>query len=379
MLRRTRRKYVLYLFCVFVVVFFLISLNVTLKHERGHLVVKNNEEKNSQLGRNDEFSVEVSNENSTFGNASIVDTRIPYDNVSIVEHDYKRKVFMACPFDVSNGLLRYRIGSQNVDLEKERFTVVLLHYNNLPMVLQAIDWLRKLPLLHKVVLVWSNPRQPIAHNIKWPRIGVPIVVIRTNNSLNARFLPFDAIETDAILHLDDDSRVQHDDILLGFRVWQEERDRIVGYPGRFHAWDSKRQRWQYNMFHSCKTSIVLTSAAFFHKYYAYLYSYVMPDVIRKEVDTKINCEDIAVNFLVSNYTRKSPIKVTSQLQFRCPDCPRGMSKNATHMEERHQCINNFEKVYGYMPLLYTRFRADYPVIDKVPSNKNIKSCINLQK
>ncbi|KAK3586636.1 hypothetical protein CHS0354_028493 [Potamilus streckersoni] len=265
--------------------------------------------------------------------------------------------------------------TEDGDLDKERFTVVLLHYNKLPMVLQSIEWLRSLPLLHKVVLVWSNPRQPISHDIKWPQIGVPILVIRTNNSLNARFIPFDAIETDAILHLDDDSRVQHDDILLGFRVWQEERDRIVGYPGRFHSWDTKHQRWQYNMFHSCKTSIVLTSAAFIHKYYAYLYSFVMPDAIRKEVDKKVNCEDIAINFLVSNYTRKSPIKVTSKLQFRCPDCPRGMSKNATHMEERHQCINNFEKVFGYMPLLYTRFRADYPVIDNVPDNKDIKTCV----
>jgi len=37
------------------------------------------------------------------------------------------------------------------------------------------------------------------------------------NSLNNRFFPFDAIETDAILSLDDDVYVSHENLLLGFR------------------------------------------------------------------------------------------------------------------------------------------------------------------
>lgn len=49
--------------------------------------------------------------------------------------------------------------------------------------------------------------------------------------------------------------------------------------------------------------------AFPLQYYAYLYSYVMPQAIRDMVDEYINCEDIAMNFLVSHLTRKPPIKV----------------------------------------------------------------------
>jgi alpha-1,4-N-acetylglucosaminyltransferase EXTL3 len=45
------------------------------------------------------------------------------------------------------------------------------------------------------------------------------------------------------------------------------------------------------------------------QYYAYLYSYVMPQAIRDKVDQYTNCEDIAMNFLVSHITRKPPIKV----------------------------------------------------------------------
>jgi alpha-1,4-N-acetylglucosaminyltransferase EXTL3 len=166
--------------------------------------------------------------------------------------------------------------------------------------------------------------------------------------LNNRFLPYDAIETEAVLSIDDDAHLRHDEIMFGFRyyddiyhwnivlnfqsfdirVWRENRERIVGFPGRFHAWDLNSQSWNYNSNYSCELSMVLTGAAFFHKvplliflipdvaltfeclqYYAYMYSYVMPQAIRDKVDEYLNCEDLAMNFLVSHITRKPPIKV----------------------------------------------------------------------
>ena len=48
------------------------------------------------------------------------------------------------------------------------------------------------------------------------------------------------------------------------------------------------------------------------QYYAYLYSYIQPQAIRDKVDEYLNCEDIAMNFLVSHITRKPPIKVNHQ-------------------------------------------------------------------
>lgn len=62
--------------------------------------------------------------------------------------------------------------------------------------------------------------------------------------------------------------------------------------------------------------MILTGAAFFHKYYSYLYTYSMPAAIRNKVDESMNCEDIAMNFLVSHLTRLPPIKVTSRWTFR---------------------------------------------------------------
>ena len=36
---------------------------------------------------------------------------------------------------------------------------------------------------------------------------------------------------------------------------------------------------------------------------------MMPTYIRDWVDKHMNCEDIAMNFMVANYTGKAPIKV----------------------------------------------------------------------
>ncbi|XP_016084591.1 exostosin-like 3 isoform X2 [Sinocyclocheilus grahami] len=244
------------------------------------------------------------------------------------------------------------------NVPREQFTVVMLTYEREEVLMNSLERLNGLPYLNKVVVVWNSPKPP-SDDLLWPDIGLPIVVVRTEkNSLNNRFLPWDAVETEAILSIDDDAHLRHDEIMFGFRVWREARDRIVGFPGRFHAWDVNHQSWLYNSNYSCELSMVLTGAAFFHKYYAYLYSYVMPQAIRDMVDEYINCEDIAMNFLVSHITRKPPIKVTSRWTFRCPGCPQALSHDDSHFHERHKCINFFVKVYGYMPLLYTQFRVD---------------------
>ncbi|XP_055871715.1 exostosin-like 3 [Biomphalaria glabrata] len=241
---------------------------------------------------------------------------------------------------------------------REQFTIVMLTYDREVVLIQALHRFKGLPFLNKVIVVW-NGENPPSSDLRWPEIGVPVEVVKTGkNSLNNRFLPFDVIETEAILSIDDDAHLRHDEIVFGFRVWREERTRIVGFPGRFHAWDVKHQSWNYNSNYSCELSMVLTGAAFFHKYYTYLYSYVMPQAIRDKVDEYLNCEDIAMNFLVSHITRKPPIKVTSRWTFRCPGCPTTLSSNSSHFEERHQCINFFTQVYGYTPLYYTQYRVD---------------------
>uniref|UniRef100_H2ZHK8 Exostosin-like 3 n=1 Tax=Ciona savignyi TaxID=51511 RepID=H2ZHK8_CIOSA len=253
----------------------------------------------------------------------------------------------------------------------EQFTMVMLTYKREEVLLQAVERLIGLPHLNKflpvltscnyfsqIIVVWNSPEPPGAE-LRWPDVGVKVVVIHPEkNSLNNRFLPWSEINTEAVLSIDDDAHLRHDEILFGFRVWRESRHRVVGFPGRFHAWDPRHGGWSYNSNHTCELSMVLTGAAFLHKYYLYLYSNWMPPAVRAIVDQHMNCEDIAMNFLVSHVTRQSPVKVTSRWTFRCPGCPVALSQSQEHFDERHLCINAFVKIFGYMPLVYTQLRVD---------------------
>ncbi|SPP72695.1 blast:Exostosin-3 [Drosophila guanche] len=256
---------------------------------------------------------------------------------------------------------------------REQFTIVILSYDREHALLGSLRRLYRLPYLYKVVVVWNSPKSPQL-SLRWPAIGVPVEVVRgQHNSLNNRFLPWDVIETEAVLSMDDDVQIGQDEIVFGFRVWREHRDRIVGLPGRHHAWDAVSSTWRYNYSFSCELSMVLTGAAFLHKYYMYLYTYHMPQAIRDKVDENMNCEDIAMNFLVSHITRRPPVKITSRWSFRRRGIKSSLSQRPKHLEDRHKCINFFSQVFGYTPLLNTQYRAD-SVLFKTHISKDRKKC-----
>lgn len=159
------------------------------------------------------------------------------------------------------------------------------------------------------------------------------------NKLSNRFYPYDEIETEAILSIDDDIiMLTADEVEFAFEVWREFPDRIVGFPSRTHVWDNGTTCWKYESEWTNHISMVLTGAAFHHKvritffstiiidfcelfhliyilfypflqYWSYMYTVAMPGGIKEWVDEHMNCEDIAMNFLVANITGKAPIKV----------------------------------------------------------------------
>ena len=155
--------------------------------------------------------------------------------------------------------------SENIggNYPKEQFTIVMLTFERESVLMDSLQRLKGLPYLNKIVIVWNANRMP-ENRVKWPNLGVEIVVVKAEkNSLNNRFRPYDVIETEAILSMDDDVHLRHDEIVFGFRVWRESREKIVGFPGRYHAW--YQNEWMYNSNYSCELSMVLTGAAFFHK------------------------------------------------------------------------------------------------------------------
>uniref|UniRef100_A0A182W3Y6 Exostosin-2 n=1 Tax=Anopheles minimus TaxID=112268 RepID=A0A182W3Y6_9DIPT len=247
------------------------------------------------------------------------------------------------------------------------FTAVILTYDRLESLYILIQKLATVPSLQKMLVVWNNQRKAPPHPSLFPKIGKPLKIIQTAaNRLSNRFYPYEEIETEAILTIDDDIvMLTADELDFGYEVWREYPDRIVGFPSRTHVWDNATGRWRYESEWTNQISMVLTGAAFHHKYWSYLYTHAMPGNIKEWVDEHMNCEDIAMNFLVSNITNKPPIKVAPRKKFKCPECTNNemLSADLNHMTERSACINRFAEIYGTMPLRTVEFRAD-PVLFK---------------
>ncbi|KFM64862.1 Exostosin-2, partial [Stegodyphus mimosarum] len=251
--------------------------------------------------------------------------------------------------------------------KSQGFTAVILTYDRLESLFQVIQKVVQAPSLAKVLVVWNNQIKPPPPASIWPKINKPLKVVQTKeNRLSNRFYPYDEIETEAVLAIDDDIvMLTADELEFGYEVWREFPDRIVGFPSRVHLWDNTTKKWKYESEWTNEISMVLTGAAFYHKYYSYLYSNSMPGDIKEWVDDHMNCEDIAMNFLVANVTSKAPIKVTPRKKFKCPECTNVemLSADVIHMAERSECINRFAQSYGVMTLKTVEFRAD-PVLYK---------------
>ena len=131
-----------------------------------------------------------------------------------------------------------------------------------------------------------------------------------------RFRPELDIPTDAILSLDEDASLTTEEMDFAFGVWSHFPDRLVGFPSRSHFWDDRKHQWVYTSKWGNDYSMILTGAAFYHKYYNVLFNQVLSQGLRDLVDRYSNCEDILMNFLVSHVTRRPPIKVTQRKQYK---------------------------------------------------------------
>ncbi|KAM7342720.1 exostosin glycosyltransferase sotv [Cochliomyia hominivorax] len=269
--------------------------------------------------------------------------------------------------DSSNGIALNPLFLSRVVSRSDGFTAVILTYDRVESLFILIEKLSLVPSLHAILVIWNNQQKSPPLLSSFPAISRPIKIIQTrNNRLSNRFFPYKDIETEAILTIDDDINMLTDDeVEFGYEVWREFPDRIVGFPSRLHVWENLTSHWRYESEWTNQISMVLTGAAFHHKYWSHMYTHRMPAVVRDIVDSRMNCEDIAMNFLVSNVTNKPPIKVTPRKKFKCPECANNemLSADLNHMRERSRCIDEFSHIYGRMPLRTVEFRAD-PVLFK---------------
>lgn len=70
------------------------------------------------------------------------------------------------------------------NVPEEQFTILMLTFERDKVLVEALERLKDLDHLAKVVVVWNNPNRP-AEDMKWPNIGAPIdVSVRENKCID---------------------------------------------------------------------------------------------------------------------------------------------------------------------------------------------------
>ena len=72
------------------------------------------------------------------------------------------------------------------------------------------------------------------------------------------------------------------------------------------------------------------------------------------------------------------IQATPRKRFKCPECANGdaLATNQVHFVARSECIQEFVKLFGHMPLKTVEFRAD-PILHQGNIPERIKRFKNL--
>ncbi|XP_012295641.2 exostosin-like 1 isoform X3 [Aotus nancymaae] len=229
----------------------------------------------------------------------------------------------------------------------------------------------------QILVLWSNER-PLPS--RWTETAVPLTVIDGRRKVSDRFFPYSTIRTDAILSLDAHSSLSTSEVDFAFVVWQSFPERMVGFLTSSHFWDEAHGGWGYTAERTNEFSMVLTMAAFYHRYYHTLFTHSLPKALRTLADEAPTCVDVLMNFLVAAVTKLPPIKVPygKQRQEAAPLVPGGPEPGPKLQAPDPNCINQIAAAFGQMPLRSSHLRLD-PVLFKDPVSVQRKKYRSLEK
>ncbi|XP_052210091.1 glycosyltransferase family protein 64 C3 [Diospyros lotus] len=260
-------------------------------------------------------------------------------------------------------------------LRSDQLTVLINGYaeSRIPLLRSIAAAYSASPSVASIVVLWGNPSTPsqtlaqLSRNLSATASAAPISVLRQrSDSLNSRFFPRPSIATRAVLICDDDVEIDAKSVDFAFRVWNSNRNRLVGFFARSHDFDLASRSWIYTV-HPDKYSIVLTKFMITRTESLYQYSCgggrPMAEA-RAKVDQMRNCEDILMNFVAAEEASAGPILVAAERARDWGD-PRNegrregvreaglSSRRSYHRKRRGDCIREFHRILGKMPLRYS--------------------------
>ncbi|GAV63656.1 Glyco_transf_64 domain-containing protein [Cephalotus follicularis] len=265
-------------------------------------------------------------------------------------------------------------------LRSDQITVLINGYSEarIPLLQSIAATYSASPSVSSVLVLWGNPSTSahtlswLAHNLSLSSLGAASISLhrQRSSSLNSRFLPRpDSIGTHAVLVCDDDVEVDSKSVEFAFRIWRSNPDRLIGPFVRSHDVDLLRKEWIYTVHHD-RYSMVLTKFMILKSEYLSKYSCGgggRMREMRRMVDEMRNCEDILMNIVVADEINAGPVMVGVERARDWGDARNGgrrlmgrvvtevglSSRRGEHRKRRGNCIREFHRVLGKMPLRYS--------------------------
>ncbi|GAA5970948.1 hypothetical protein JCM11641_004519 [Rhodosporidiobolus odoratus] len=189
------------------------------------------------------------------------------------------------------------------------------------------------PSLRHIVLIWQNIGTPLPDFLDataletYSTSGVVVTVRQSKrNSMNERFRPVldweEELYTKAVMIMDDDVVLQKESLEWGYQEFVQAnaggKGRIVGFTGRDFEAGVKEGEWTYVVKPRQSYSMVLSNAAWLRKEWLEKYWEQTEEMrsLRDYVDQVVNCDDILINYLVSNLTRNPPLLLQPKTPLR---------------------------------------------------------------
>jgi hypothetical protein len=280
-------------------------------------------------------------------------------------------------WDVDAARARARaLTAESEAMRADGFAVLLNTFERPDLLKTALRHYGKCRGVVEIRVVWSEkrdaPREGTAEDGYFVKKKPGLVrydAHAESTSIQNRFEPLDDLRTRAVFNVDEDVRIPCETLYRGFKAWQKHPDALVGYYARNYAPAKKPSdgcSWRYvanefQLWWSGKYSIILTKAAFMDQKYLKLYKEHLPDGVREYIDKGGgNCEDIAMQFLISSITREAPVYVPASLMYYTKAKlggvgVAGISSGAGHHLKRGDCITDFQTMFGaeHIPLVET--------------------------
>lgn len=239
--------------------------------------------------------------------------------------------------------------------QASKTTLVFMGYNparadNWPALLRTYGVLDH--LLDRIIILWCNP----AVKAPWEKVDdmpVPVEVMRVHapsSSLNELFNISHLVRTTSVVNVDDDLLVSSDLMACMIALWNEDPRRLVGYGGDIRGVNSS---FGYNLWPRAWYSMVLDKTWIFHR--DYLEYYMRNSAVKKLVDETKNCEDIAMNSLITVKSGLPPTSIRKADRLRQDlGSQAGISTGKGHYKKRSYCTRWFLEKYGSAAFLETK-------------------------